>query len=87
MQDRSGLLCQPGMRQACPDCGDGADLESVKLPGIKETAEEAANGPQQDVTAHANGEALPTRTEEGLVAGAVAPAPFGAAAGIFPAHA
>ena len=47
-----------------------AGLESVKLPGVKETAEEASTRVHKSV---------PNGTEEGLTEGAVAPLPSSAA--------
>ena len=55
----------------------GADLESVKLPGVKETAEEVAQDPQEPSMQDGT-DTVPTRTEEGLVEGAVAPLPSSA---------
>ena len=61
--------------------GSCADLESVKLPGIKEAAEEVKEGADKDELAHVSGAALPVHTEEGLVESVVVSTPFQAASG------
>ena len=52
-----------------------ADLESVKLPGIKETAEEAASSPGGAPWGQGSSYEQPTRNSQGLVMGAVAHPP------------
>ena len=71
----------------CLNPAPGADLESVKIPGVKETAEEVAQGDQQEPSMQDGTETVPTRTEEGLVEGAVAPLPSSAAPPGTPARA
>lgn len=58
-------------------------MESVKLPGVKKTAEEAAQdaGQQTGTDADAGAVAVPAVTQAGLVEGAVAPLPSSAAPG------
>ena len=58
-----------------------ADLEIVKLPGVKEIPEEAAQEPEQGEgpIAVPGAEAVPTRTAQGLVEGAVGALPSSAA--------
>ena len=53
----------------------------MKLPGVKETAEEVAQDPGQGEgpNALAGAGAVPNQTPEGLVEGAVAPLPSSAA--------
>ena len=52
-----------------------ADLESVQLPGIQETAQEAACSPGKGSLGQVSSDGLPTRNSQGLVKGAVAHAP------------
>ena len=56
-----------------------ADLESVKLPGIQERAEEAVKGAQQDSSTFLEAVQPSMSTDEGLADGQVAPSPSSAA--------
>ena len=56
-----------------------ADLESVKLPGVQETAKEAAKDAQQDSSTFLEAAQPPVSEAEGLVDGQAAPLPSSAA--------
>ena len=58
----------------------------MKLPGIKEAAEEFKEGTDKDELAHVSSDALPVHAEEGLVESVVVSTPFQAASGDLGAH-